>query len=122
MLLRQEFRVAFEQNFSFREEKNSVADMLHFIHIMRSQQNRNGFLLSKFTDQRADLERFRGIERCSRFVKQEESRIVEECLGKPDAGLLSGRKQAAFRAAESGEVERLEQFIDLLGYMWNAVE
>ncbi len=63
-----------------------------------------------------------GSERSRGLIEQQRPRAVEHGLGQAHSGLLARRQHAAFRVAESCEIELFEQAFDPLRQVSDAVQ
>ena len=90
MLLRQGSRISFQQHFAARQKQHPIANLRHFVHVVRGPQNaaviRRGEALDFSADQlcRGRIQRGRG------FIEQQQLRMIEQRLGERSPSLLAG--------------------------------
>jgi len=105
-------RIAFEQDFSAREEEDAIANFFDFVHIVRGPQHAGCAGSSEPADLAANVAGGGGIERRGRLVEQQQFRSVDHRLSKSNARLFTRGEQAALGVSEAIEIEIREQRFD----------
>jgi hypothetical protein len=104
------------------EEKHPVANLLDVAHVVGRVEDRGMPLALDVPDQLADLVRDVRVERGGRLVEQEQVRVVEQSLGKVDAGGLARAELTGGFLGQFRNFKKFEQLSHLLFRFRDRVE
>src|SRR5215469_6332214 len=112
--------IAFQQDLAMGEKQNAIADVLDFIHIVRSPKHASFSAQRELPDLGADVARSGGVERSRRLVEQKQGGRIQHRLSQRYARLLAGGKQAVLNFGDSLRLNFLEKGGDAGGRSFHA--
>ena len=119
---RQRSGIALQQNPAVREKKHAIANIFHFVHVVRSPQHAHLAGRRVFANLDADLARDGRVERGRRLVQKKQGRLIQHRFGQADARLFAGREHAAFYVPEREQIVLFQQRLNAGGQILHAVD
>ena len=114
--------IALQQYPAVRQKQHAIANILHFVHVVRCPQHAHLARGRVFADLNADLARDGRVQRRRRLVQQQQRRPIQHRLGQAHARLLTRRQHAAFHVAKREQVVLFQQRLNAGGQIFDAVD